>query len=194
MLPDVYTMIIPLLISVVTLWTSSQSPPPSGAPAGLDERIAAVEQEMLAWRRYLHEHPELSNREVETAKFVADKLRGFGLQPRTGIARHGVVAVLKGDAAFGALTDLSQVPPALVTRLRHYFLTYKLAPDREGRVVEIRGSYGREDAHEVIRRSRDDYEQRFGAAETTHAARASRQRSRRGKASTKARSDRRSRK
>jgi inorganic pyrophosphatase len=105
-----------------------------------------------------------------------------------------IVAVLEGDAAFGALTDLSQVPPALVTRLRHYFLTYKLAPDREGRVVEIRGSYGREDAHEVIRRSREDYEARFGAAETNHAARASRQRSRRGKARAKPRTDRRNRK
>ena len=99
-----------------------------------------------------------------------------------------IVAVLKGDAAFGALTDLSQVPPALVTRLRHYFLTYKMAPDREGRVVEIRGSYGRKGAYEVIRRSRDDYEARFGAAGRNQ-ARAWRQRSRRGKARVNERSD-----
>jgi hypothetical protein len=45
------------------------------------------------------------------------------------------VAVLQGDAAFGALTDLSQVPAALVTRLQHYFLTYKMSPDRADRVV-----------------------------------------------------------
>jgi inorganic pyrophosphatase len=99
-----------------------------------------------------------------------------------------IVAVLKGDAAFGELTDLSQVPPALLNRLRHYFLTYKMAPDREGRVVEIRGSYGREDAHEVIRRSRNDYETRFGAAGRSQ-ARASRQRSRRGNARPNDRSD-----
>jgi inorganic pyrophosphatase len=72
-----------------------------------------------------------------------------------------IVAVLQGDAAFGALTDLSQVPPALVTRLEHYFLTYKMSPDRADRVVEITGSYGREEAHEVIRRSREDYSARF---------------------------------
>jgi len=72
-----------------------------------------------------------------------------------------ILAVLQGDAAFGALTDVSQVPPALVTRLEHYFLTYKLSPDRADRVVEITESYGREEAHEVIRRSREDYGARF---------------------------------
>ncbi len=61
------------------------------------ERLAkAVEPELLQWRRHLHQHPELSNREVETAKYVAEQLRGLGLQPQTGIAKHGVVALLRG--------------------------------------------------------------------------------------------------
>jgi len=135
-------MIIPLLISVVTLWTSSQSPPPSGAPAGLDERIAAVEQEMLAWRRYLHEHPELSNREVETAKFVADKLRGFGLQPRTGIARHGVVAVLKG-AQVGPVValraDMDGLPVTEETKLP---FASRAKGEYEGKTVGIMHACG----------------------------------------------------
>lgn len=62
----------------------------------IDRRAAAIEQELLAWRRHLHQNPELSNREVETSKWIADKLRSFGLQPQTGIAKTGVVAVLKG--------------------------------------------------------------------------------------------------
>jgi amidohydrolase len=70
--------------------------PPSAVSAELDTRIAAVEAQLIAWRRHLHEHPELSNREVETSKYVAAALRSFGLEPQTGIARHGVVAVLKG--------------------------------------------------------------------------------------------------
>ncbi|HSL24124.1 MAG TPA: amidohydrolase [Vicinamibacterales bacterium] len=69
---------------------------PSPLAADIDARAAAVEQELLQWRRHLHEHPELSNREAETAKFVAGQLRSFGLEPKTGIARHGVVAVLQG--------------------------------------------------------------------------------------------------
>src|SRR5918993_2044897 len=62
----------------------------------IDKLSAAVEADLLTWRRHLHQNPELSNREVETAKFVVDKLKSFGLEPQTGIARHGVVALLKG--------------------------------------------------------------------------------------------------
>ena len=71
---------------------SAQSP----LHADIDKRAAAIEQEMLSWRRHLHQHPELSNREVETSKYVADRLRSFGLEPQTGVGRHGVVATLRG--------------------------------------------------------------------------------------------------
>src|SRR5688572_8786155 len=64
--------------------------------AELDKLVTAVEPEMLSWRRYLHQRPELSNREVETAKYIVERLKSFGLEPRTGVAKNGVVAVLKG--------------------------------------------------------------------------------------------------
>jgi amidohydrolase len=69
---------------------------PSPVAAEIDKLAAAVEPELIAWRRHLHQHPELSNREVETAKYVAERLRGFGLEPQTGVAKTGVVAILKG--------------------------------------------------------------------------------------------------
>ena len=79
---------------------AQQAPRPAGPPASLsaeiDKLAAAIEPEMLEWRRYLHQHPELSNRETETAKYVADRLKSFGLEPKTGVARTGVVALLKG--------------------------------------------------------------------------------------------------
>jgi inorganic pyrophosphatase len=68
-----------------------------------------------------------------------------------------IVAVLKGDAVYGAIKDIEGLPPLLMDRLRHYFLTYKQAPERTEHVVEITHVYGREDAHEVIRRSYADY-------------------------------------
>jgi inorganic pyrophosphatase len=74
-----------------------------------------------------------------------------------------IVAVLQGDAVYGALTEIEQLPPLLVDRLRHYFLTYKQGPDDAHAACEITHVYGREEAYEVIRRSRADYEQRFGA-------------------------------
>jgi amidohydrolase len=92
--------LMPLMMAA--LWGQTVAPAPAAGrqttslSAAIDTAAAAVEQEMLEWRRHLHQHPELSNREVATAKFVADKLRSFGLEPRSSIARHGVVAVLEG--------------------------------------------------------------------------------------------------
>jgi amidohydrolase len=55
-----------------------------------------LQSKVLAWRRDLHQHPELGNRETRTAKIVADHLRSLGLDVKTGIATTGVIAVLKG--------------------------------------------------------------------------------------------------
>lgn len=52
---------------------------------------------MIEWRRHFHEYPELSGREVETAKFVSERLREMGLEPRA-IAGTGVTAVIEGTA------------------------------------------------------------------------------------------------
>jgi amidohydrolase len=69
---------------------------PSPVAARIDAALAASRQELVEWRRHLHQNPELGNREVETARFVAERLRSFGLEPRTGVARTGVVAVIEG--------------------------------------------------------------------------------------------------
>jgi inorganic pyrophosphatase len=73
-----------------------------------------------------------------------------------------IVAVLESDAVFGELQDIAECPAAMVDRLRHYFLTYKQAPDGARRRVEITHVYDRADAHEAIRRSQVDYQRRFG--------------------------------
>ena len=56
----------------------------------------SVEPQVIEWRRDIHRNPELSNREVRTAKLVAEHLKRIGLEPETGIAKTGVVALLKG--------------------------------------------------------------------------------------------------
>lgn len=73
-----------------------------------------------------------------------------------------ILAVMKGDAVFGTLTDVSGMPKPLVDRLRHYFLTYKQQPGAPPVAVEITHVYGRGEALEVLAASRDDYRARFG--------------------------------
>jgi amidohydrolase len=62
----------------------------------VDERAAALADKVVAWRRDLHAHPELGNREVRTAALVADHLRALGFEVKTGVAHTGVVGVLRG--------------------------------------------------------------------------------------------------
>lgn len=69
---------------------------PSRLVTDLDARAKAIESKVVAWRRDIHQHPELGNREERTAKLVADHLKGLGLEVRTGVAHTGVIAVLKG--------------------------------------------------------------------------------------------------
>jgi len=64
--------------------------------ADTDALALGVDAKVLAWRRDLHQHPELGNRETRTAMLVAEHLRALGLEPKTGIAHTGVTAVLKG--------------------------------------------------------------------------------------------------
>jgi len=66
-------------------------------------RIAEFHADMTAWRRDIHAHPETAFEETATAAFVADKLASFGLEVHTGLAKTGVVGVLRGgDGASSA--------------------------------------------------------------------------------------------
>src|SRR5690242_2027132 len=60
------------------------------------ERAAQIEEKLIAWRRDIHEHPELGEQETRTAALVAEHLRKLGLEVKTGIAQTGVVALLRG--------------------------------------------------------------------------------------------------
>ena len=86
-------------------------------------RIGDFQDEMTAWRRDLHAHPELGFEEVRTAALVAEKLRAFGLdEVHTGIAKTGVVGVLRagaGGRAIGLRADMDALPIDEPTGLPH---------------------------------------------------------------------------
>jgi len=82
------------------------------------QRIAqateALRPQLIAQRRDFHKHPELSNREERTARVVAERLKSLGFdEVKTGVARHGVVAVLKGGKPGGVVAvraDMDALP------------------------------------------------------------------------------------
>ena len=132
-------MLIAIIAAAILAQTPSATSPSSSA---VDKAAAAIEKEMLEWRRHLHQNPELSNREAETAKFVADKLRSFGLEPRTNIARHGVVAMLKGGRPGGVVALRADMDGLPVTEETGLPFASRAKSEYEGRPVGVMHACG----------------------------------------------------
>ncbi|MFD1095330.1 amidohydrolase [Salegentibacter chungangensis] len=62
-----------------------------------DSQFENIEDQVIEWRRDIHQNPELSNREFKTAEKIAKHLNSLGIETQTGVAKTGVVGVLKGD-------------------------------------------------------------------------------------------------
>lgn len=82
-----------LTLSLIALSLTAQS---SDLKEMIDQRADELEEQVIEWRRYFHENPELSNREFNTAKKIAEHLESLGLEVQTEIAHTGVVGILKG--------------------------------------------------------------------------------------------------
>lgn len=83
----------------------------------------------------------------------------------SGAIDDKIIAVLEKDGAYGAWRDISDCPSALIDRVRHYFLTYKTEPGAPPNSDRMIGEvYGRAEAHEMIRRSQQDYHDKFPVA------------------------------
>lgn len=86
-----------ILITAVLLSITSLA---SSQDAALKEKISkkatSLESKVIAWRRDFHQNPELGNREFKTAEKIAAHLRSLGIEVQTGVAKTGVVGILKG--------------------------------------------------------------------------------------------------
>ncbi len=71
-----------------------------------------------------------------------------------------IIAVMKDDYMYGNMKNIEEVPETVIDRLKHYFLTYKDLPGKNAD-VEITDTFGIEEAHEIIRRSMEDYRLKF---------------------------------
>lgn len=85
---------------------------------------------------------------------------GFRLIDK-GEADDKIIAIMKGDEVFEGWKDIADCTDAVIDRLKHYFLTYKNIPGAEKPTCEITHIYGREEAYEVIRKSQEDYKNKF---------------------------------
>ena len=128
----------------------TSSLPASAADPQVEAMAATVDAKVLAWRRDLHQHPELGNREVRTSRQVAEHLRVLGFDDiRTGVATTGVTAVLRGGKPGPRIALRADMDALPVTERSGLPFASKATATFRGEVVGVMHACGH-DAHTAI--------------------------------------------
>jgi amidohydrolase len=117
--------------------------------APVDVAAKAVEPHVIEWRRHLHANPELSNREVKTADFIAKRLKAMGLEVKTGIAHTGVAALLKGGKPGKTIALRADMDALPVTEQNDLPFRSKVTTEIRGEKVGVMHACGH-DGHVAI--------------------------------------------
>ena len=118
-------------------------------PKNLNDLVKSVEPSLLEWRRHFHQYPELSNREYNTGKYIADYLKSIGLEVKYPVAKTGVVAILKGAKPgpnIGLRADIDALP---VSERAPIPFASKVKAEYNGQQVSVMHACGH-DAHTAI--------------------------------------------
>lgn len=118
-------------------------------PKNFNDLTKQVEPSLIEWRRHFHEFPELSNREFNTGKYIADYLKSIGLEVKYPVAKTGVVAILRGAKPgpnIGLRADIDALP--VVERAPIPFAS-KVKAEYNGQQVSVMHACGH-DAHTAI--------------------------------------------
>jgi amidohydrolase len=121
----------------------------AAAAATAQQLVEPELNQITAWRRDLHEHPELSNREVRTSKLIADELKKLGYDVRTGIAHNGVTGVLKGGRPGPRLAIRADIDALPVTEQVDLPFASKASGEYLGKKVGVMHACGH-DAHTAM--------------------------------------------
>jgi amidohydrolase len=119
------------------------------ASASVQQLTQPELKQITSWRRDLHEHPELSNREVRTSKLIADELKKLGYDVRTGIAHNGVTGVLKGGKPGPKLAIRADIDALPVTEQADLPFASKATGEYLGKKVGVMHACGH-DAHTAM--------------------------------------------
>ncbi|MFZ5658106.1 MAG: amidohydrolase [Pseudomonadota bacterium] len=139
-----HACLAPVLAAALAVPTAQAAARPE-----VDGAARAVNAQVMAWRRDFHQFPELSNREVRTAAKVAEALRAMGLKPRTGIAHHGVVAVIEGGRPGPKLALRADMDALPVTERNGLPFASKVTTEFNGQTTGVMHACGH-DAHTAI--------------------------------------------
>ncbi|CTP83193.1 amidohydrolase [Xanthomonas graminis] len=143
-MPRLPRLLSALLLAVPALACAESAERPDVAAAA-----ARLQSKLVEWRRDFHQHPELSNREQRTAAKVAERLRALGLKPQTGMAHHGVVAIIEGALPGPKIALRADMDALPVTEQTGLAFASKATAEYRGETVGVMHACGH-DAHTGI--------------------------------------------
>jgi amidohydrolase len=145
----VRNLVLALVASILAAAPISPAADAEGLETEIDRLAAEVEPAVISWRRDLHQHPELSNREFRTAKLVADHLEALGIEVRREVAHTGVVGLLRGGLPGGVVALRADMDALPVTEEVDLPFASKVRTTYLGREVGVMHACGH-DAHTAI--------------------------------------------
>ena len=108
-----------------------------------------IEAKVIEWRRHIHQNPELSNREFETAKYIESHLKNLGITVQTGVAKTGVVGILKGEKPGKVVALRADMDALPVTERNNLPFKSKVTSTYNGKKIGVMHACGH-DSHVAI--------------------------------------------
>ena len=115
----------------------------------LNQAADNIESKVIAWRRDFHEHPELGNNEIRTAAIIAKHLQSLGMEVKTGVAKTGVVGVLKGGKPGPVVALRADIDALPVTERGNLPFASKVRANYNGQEVGVMHACGH-DSHTAM--------------------------------------------
>jgi len=117
--------------------------------AVIEKNASAVNDSVIAWRRFIHQNPELGNREFKTGAFIAAHLRALGIEVKTNVGKTGVVGILKGGKPGPVIALRADMDALPVTERVNIPFASKVMGEYNGQTVGVMHACGH-DSHVAI--------------------------------------------
>ncbi len=130
-----------LILTLTTLSSTAQE-----LPKNFNQLVKDIEPQLIQWRRHFHEHPELSNREFNTSKYIAEYLKSLDIEVHYPVAKTGVVAILKGGKPGPVVALRADIDALPVQERTSVPFASKVKADYMGQTVDVMHACGH-DSH-----------------------------------------------
>ena len=138
-----------LLSFGISLFLTAQKKTNPDLTEKINVATSKIESKCIAWRRDLHQHPELGNNEFRTAKLIADHLRALGMEVKEKVAKTGVVGILKGAQPGPCIALRADIDGLPITERADLTFASKVKSNYNGQEVGVMHACGH-DTHVAI--------------------------------------------